>query len=123
MDWDLYLKLVAQGARFSHVAYPVSAFRAHADRITSSPPANYDEENEVSSRYGLPRDVFVRWRASRIGRWLHPVYKAFGGAYLREFRAQPLRGRDVRWFSDPRAREIWETLMRRCYPFGIDLPG
>lgn len=121
MDWDLYLSLLARGARFGHVAYPVAAFRAHADRITSEPPKDYEEENEVASRYGLPRDVYVRWRASRVGRWLHPVYKALGGAYLRQLRARPLQGQDIRWFSNPRARKTWEALMRRCYPFRRNL--
>lgn len=120
MDWDLYLKLLERGARFSHLAYPVSAFRVHADRITSS-PAEGDEENEIASRYGLPRDVYVRWRASRVGRWLHPVYKALGGAYLRQLGARSLQGQDIRWFSGPRGLETWEALMRRCYPFRNDL--
>jgi glycosyltransferase involved in cell wall biosynthesis len=118
MDWDLYLKLLAQGARFTHLAYPVSAFRAHADRITSRPAESYGEENEVASRYGLPSDVYVRWKASRVGRWLHPVYKVLGGAYLRQLGARPLQGHDLRWFSDPRGRETWDALMRRCYPSG-----
>ena len=40
----------------------------------------------MASRYGLPRDVWDRWRASRVGRWLHPLYKAVGGAYSVSFR-------------------------------------
>lgn len=116
MDWDLYMKLLERGARFSYIAYPVGAFRAHAERVTSRPPEDHDEENEVASRYGLPRDVYIRWRASRLGRWLHPAYKAAAGAYVRQFRARPLHGRDLRWFSDPHAAETFEELLRRCYP-------
>jgi hypothetical protein len=116
MDWDLYLKLLARGARFRHVAYPVGAFRVHPDRVTSRPAEDSDEEEEVASRYGLPRDRYVRWDASRVGRWLHPVYKAIGGAYLRQMRARSLHGRDIRWFSDPAGLQTWKALMRRCYP-------
>jgi GT2 family glycosyltransferase len=117
MDWDLYLKLLRRGARFSHVPYPAAAFRAHDERVTSKPPSDFEEENEVASRYGLPRDVWDRWRASRVGRWLHPVYKAVGGAYLRQLRARSLRGRGLRWFDDPRGLETFEVLLRRAYPF------
>ena len=117
MDWDLYLNLLRRGARFSHVAYPAAAFRAHHERVTSKPPSDFEEENEVASRYGLPRDVWDRWRASRVGRWLHPVYKAAGGAYFRQLRVRSLRGRDLRWFSDPRGLETFEELLRRAYPF------
>jgi glycosyltransferase involved in cell wall biosynthesis len=116
MDWDLYLKLLRRGARFSHVAYPAGAFRVHDERVTSKPPPNFKEENEVASRYGLPRDVLDRWRASRVGRWLHPVYKAAGGAYVRQLRVRSLRGRDLRWFHDPRGLETFEELLRRAYP-------
>jgi hypothetical protein len=117
MDWDLYLKLLQRGARFSHVAYPAAAFRAHEDRVTSKPAGDSTEEDEVASRYGLPRDLHVRWRASRFGRWLHPVYKAAGGAYIRQLRARALHGRDLRWFSDPRGLETFEALLQRSYPF------
>jgi glycosyltransferase involved in cell wall biosynthesis len=116
MDWDLYLNLLRREARFSHVAYPAAAFRAHDERVTSKPPSDFEEENEVASRHGLPRDVWDRWRASRVGRWLHPVYKAMGGAYLRQLRAHSLGGRDLRWFSDPRGLEAFEELLRRAYP-------
>ena len=117
MDWDLYLKLLRGGARFSHVTYPAAAFRSHDERVTSKPPPDFEEENEVTSRYGLPRDVWDRWRASRVGRWLHPVYKAVDGAYTRQLRARSLRGRDLRWFDDPRGLETFEELLRRAYPF------
>jgi glycosyltransferase involved in cell wall biosynthesis len=115
MDWDLYLKLLRRGAQFSHVAYPAGAFRVHDESLSSKPP-NFEEKNEVSSRYGLPRDFWDRWRASRVGRWLHPVYKALGGAYIRELRARSLRGHDLRWFDDHRGRKTFEALLRRSYP-------
>lgn len=115
MDWDLYLKLLERGARFEYVPFPIGAFRAHEDRVTSRPPGDYEEENEVASRHGLPRDASVRWRSSRVGRWLHPVYKLAGGAYVRQWKANPLRGRDLRWFEAAGGFRTWEALIRRCY--------
>jgi glycosyltransferase involved in cell wall biosynthesis len=115
MDWDLYMNLSTRGARFTHLPYPVGAFRTHADRITSRPPPDTEEEDEVASRYGLLRDFHERWRASRRGRWLHPVYKVIDGAYLRQLEARSVRGRNIRWFASAAARETWVTLMRNCY--------
>jgi hypothetical protein len=114
MDWDLFMKLMARGARFVHLFYPVGAFRAHDDRISAKPP-DYEELSEVASRYGLPRDVHERWRASRRGRWLHRVYKVIEGAYVRQFGARSLRGRNIRWFANAAARETWLSLIRNCY--------
>ena len=115
MDWDLFMSLLTRGMRFSYLSYPVGAFRAHDDRITSRPPPSSQEEDVVSSRYGLPWDVHHRWRLSRRGRLLHPVYKFFDGAYVRQLRARSLRGRDLRWFASAAGRETWASLMRKCY--------
>jgi glycosyltransferase involved in cell wall biosynthesis len=119
MDWDLFMSLLTRGMRFSYLSYPVGAFRAHDDRITSKPPSSSHEENEVASRYGLPWDVHERWRLSRRGRWLHPVYKFIDGAYVRQLEARSLRGRDLRWFASAAARETWLSLMRKCYRRGM----
>lgn len=115
MDWDLFMSLLTRGTRFSYLSYPVGAFRAHDDRITSKPPPSSQEEDAVASRYGLPTDVHERWRLSRRGRWLHPVYKFIDGAYVRQLEARSLRGRDLRWFASAAARETWVSLMRKCY--------
>jgi glycosyltransferase involved in cell wall biosynthesis len=115
MDWDLFMSLSTGGARFTHLLYPVGAFRTHADRITSRPPPDSHEEDEVASRYGLPRDVHQRFRASWRGRWLHPAYKVIDGAYLRQLEARSVRGRNIRWFASAAARETWVSLMRNCY--------
>jgi glycosyltransferase involved in cell wall biosynthesis len=119
MDWDLFMSLLTQGTRFLYLPYPVGAFRAHDDRITSKPPADSHEEDEVASRYGLPRDVHDRWRLSRRGRWLHPVYKFIDGAYVRQLEARSLRGRNLRWFASAAARETWVSLMGKCYRRGM----
>ena len=57
MDWDLFMNLMARGARFVHLLYPVGAFRVHDDRITAKPPPDAEEQSEVASRFGLPRHV------------------------------------------------------------------
>jgi hypothetical protein len=104
MDWDLFMSLLTRGMRFPYLSYPVGAFRAHDDRITSKPPSDSHEEDEVASRYGLPRDVHDRWRLSRRGCWLHPVYKFIDGAYVRQLEARSLRGRNLLWFASGRSR-------------------
>lgn len=115
MDWDLYMKLLASGSRFAYVPYPIAAFRTHPERVTSKPAGDSSEEDEVASRYGLPSDVQVRWRSSRIGRWMHPAYKLVDGAYMRQRLAATLRGRDLRWFRDGGGFETWRELLRRSY--------
>jgi glycosyltransferase involved in cell wall biosynthesis len=115
MDWDLFMNLGARGARFVHLVYPIGAFRAHADRVTGKPPSDESEYDAVASRYGLPRDVHERRRASRRGRWLHPIYKFIDGAYFRQLGARSLRGRDIRWFASAAARDTWVSLIRNCY--------
>jgi hypothetical protein len=115
MDWDLFMSLVTRGAGFTHLQHPVGAFRVHDDRITATPPPDAEEHSEVASRYGLPRDVRERRRASRRGRWLHPVYKVIDGAYVRQVGARSLRGRNIRWFASAAARETWVSLIRNCY--------
>jgi glycosyltransferase involved in cell wall biosynthesis len=115
MDWDLFMNLMARGARFVHLFHPVGAFRVHDDRITAKPPSDGKEHSEVASRYGLPRDDRGRWKASRRGRWLHRVYKVIDGAYMRQVGARSLRGRNIRWFASAEARETWVTLIRNCY--------
>jgi glycosyltransferase involved in cell wall biosynthesis len=115
MDWDLFMNLTARGARFVHLVYPIGAFRAHADRVTGKPPSDESEYDAVASRYGLPRDVHERERASRRGRWLHPIYKFIDGAYVRQLGARSLRGRNIRWFASAEGRETWVSLSRNCY--------
>src|SRR4029450_3403665 len=115
MDWDLFMNLVTRGARFTHLQHPVGAFRVHDDRITATPPPDAEEHSEVASRYGLPHDGRERRRASRRGRWPHPVYKVIDGAYVRQVGARSLRGRNIRWFASAAARETWVSLIRNCY--------
>ena len=112
MDWDLYLRLAAAGARFRWVPYPVGAFRVHASRITARPAEEFQESyRRVFNRWGLrPGRISVE-----LGRLLHGLAKLAAGSYTRQFRARRLRGRDLRWFA---TEEGWCTavaLLREVY--------
>lgn len=116
MDWDLYMKLVGKGARFEFTPHPVGAFRVHAEQVTAaSHDQFYGEDAVVTSRYGRPSDNVERWNASRLGRWMHPVYKLLDGAYLRQRRARSLRGRDLRWFRHDIGEGSARALVETCY--------
>jgi glycosyltransferase involved in cell wall biosynthesis len=112
MDWDLYLRLAAAGARFHWIPYPVGAFRVHGSRITARPAMQFEDSyRRVAARWHLRRS-----RVSlEVGRILHGLAKLAAGSYARQFRARRLRGRDLRWF---RSAEGWRTavaLLREVY--------
>ena len=116
MDWDLYLKLLDGGAKFLHIPYPVGVFRTHADQVTAAPWHVWQREDEfVAARYGRPTELRERWRAHTRWRWLHRGHKLLDGAFLRERRARPIVGRDVRWFRSPSAYENAVRLLERVY--------
>jgi glycosyltransferase involved in cell wall biosynthesis len=112
MDWDLYLRLAAAGARFHWIPYPVGAFRVHGSRITARPAMQFEDSyRRVAARWHLRRS-----RVSlEVGRILHGLAKLAAGSYARQFRARRLRGMDLRWF---RSAEGWltaEALLREVY--------
>jgi len=116
MDWDLFMRLTAQEAKFVHTAWPVAAFRLHESQVTAAPHSAFHAENAiVTARYGRPADPVERWKASRAGRVLHRVYKAYDGAYVRQWRGRKLRGLDLRWFRGDDHRSSTEALVRGCY--------
>lgn len=116
MDWDLFLKLAANGAVFRHVPFPVGAFRLHPAQVTSSPWHEWIEEDaSVASRHGQPPDHLVRWSRYRVARRWHRFYKLMEGAYLRELRARALLGKDIRWFHSEEGQANTSALLRRCY--------
>jgi glycosyltransferase involved in cell wall biosynthesis len=109
MDWDLYLELASKGAAFRYVAYPVGAFRQHADQASSR--RGRPEAIDVRERHRIPS---ARWlRKAGIG--LHRIRKLTSGAYTRQFRARPFRGRDLRWFDGKDGAESFQALLERCY--------
>ena len=110
MDWELFLNLASRGARFSHVRYPVGAFRRHPEQVTARPSREFREEYaRVFKRYGIDE------RKRRWGRWLHGAAKAGRGAYRRQRRAEPFRGTDLRWFTDRDGRKSFDALLSACY--------
>jgi glycosyltransferase involved in cell wall biosynthesis len=109
MDWELFLNLASRGARFSHVRYPVGAFRRHREQVTARPSSEFrDEYARVFERYGI--EEHRRW-----GRWLHGAAKAGSRAYRRQRLAEPFRGRDMRWFMNEDGRASFDALLSACY--------
>jgi glycosyltransferase involved in cell wall biosynthesis len=116
MDWDLFMNLAARDASFVFTAHPISAFRIHGEQVTAAPHHHFDEENAiVTARHGRPADPVKRWKASRVGRWMHPFYKLLDGAYLREWQARPLRGTDLRWFRPEVGEHSVNSLLENSY--------
>ena len=110
MDWDLYLRLASDGARFVNLDYPVGAFRRHRTQVTARPSADFDDEYaRLFAKHGIDPS-HRRWGTS-----LHRGSKLFSGAYARQIRASRFRGRDVRWFRSDAGRQTFEALLRACY--------
>lgn len=113
MDWDLYLRLAASGARFAWVPYPVGCFRVHPGRITAQPvDVHADSYSLVAHRWGLSPSPWAR----RWGRMAHGAAKVASLAYWRQWRATALRGRDMRWFATEEGKAGARELFERAYP-------
>lgn len=112
MDWDLYLRLASEGARFTHVPFPVGAFRIHDARVTSAPLSQSTEERRmVMRRYSIPDSTLVRI----LGRYAHRVDKLRSGAYRRQVSARGLRHADLRWFDTAVGRLAFDKLLAKGY--------
>lgn len=109
MDWDLYLRLSSQGARFQKVNYPVGAFRRHQSQVTARASDFGDEYARLFARHDISPS------SRRWGPWLHQAYKLTTGAYVRQLRARRFRGLELLWPSDDSGRETFEALLRTCY--------
>lgn len=111
MDWELYLRLERQKARFLHVPLPVAAFRLHDGQVTARLLERTAEEDALlRATYGTaPR--FVR---HTLGRCWHGLEKIASGAFYRQLLARRFRGRNVRWFASPEGRATVEALERLC---------
>lgn len=116
MDWEMYLRLASEGAKFFYVPYPIGAFRVHDARITSAPLKDSDHERRaVRARYSIPAASIVR----SFGRSLHSVRKATSGAYIRQLAARQLRNADFRWFDPAIGTSAADLLVRRAYRRGL----
>jgi hypothetical protein len=109
MDWDLYLRLASQGAKFEKVDLPVGAFRRHESQVTARRSDFEDEYARLFARHGISPS------SRRWGRWLHGAYKLASGAYLRQWRATRFHGRSLLWTSDDAGRATFEALLRSAY--------
>jgi glycosyltransferase involved in cell wall biosynthesis len=118
MDWDLYLRLDAQGAAFLHVPYPVGAFRVHQDQVTAQPRTVWESQGDSFRLHGVGTPVMRKLILRHAGRAMHRLQKLISGAYRRQARARSLKGTDLRWFRQPDHRapgDSWSRLLRSCY--------
>jgi glycosyltransferase involved in cell wall biosynthesis len=110
LDWELYLRLEGEGARFHYVKHPIAAYRIHAGQISAQPPEQFlEDRKKLRTRYRMPP-----WDR-RHAAYLHSAYKLASGAYRRQFIADRMRGADLRWFQDDVGLAPVERLVRRCY--------
>jgi hypothetical protein len=101
MDWELYLELERQGARFVHVPAPLAAFRVHGAQATASPvPIWTGESLHIRAGHQLAMRPATARALRALGRVEHGVHKLSVGAYKRQGSVrQKLRGKDLRWFA------------------------
>jgi glycosyltransferase involved in cell wall biosynthesis len=116
MDWELFLGLLDKGVGFSHLAYPVGAYRRHEDQASVGPGSGGTKV--VRERYGIPTNGAYR----RMGTALHRLYKLATSGYTRQLRARPFHGTDLRWFRAEVGIEHFRALLARCYRFRTDAP-
>jgi glycosyltransferase involved in cell wall biosynthesis len=123
MDWELYLRLSSQGARFVYVPYPVGVFRVHPDRVTARKIITHESKlpSLQSQRVGSPQ--LRHFALARAGRILHRAQKLMAGSYWRQVRAHALGGYDVRWFQSEMGVESCNALLARCYPRAAQFEG
>jgi glycosyltransferase involved in cell wall biosynthesis len=120
MDWDLYLRLLDEGASFRYVPIPVGVFRAHDTRVTATERRGFlqrlNRGDGFGREYDMVRERYGAMRARRLGHVVHGGMKLTSGAYSRQIRARGLHGSDLRWFgSDDGARQ-WQQVVHGCYP-------
>jgi glycosyltransferase involved in cell wall biosynthesis len=109
-DWDLYLRLDAQGARFFHVPFPVAAYRIHDAQITAQPAKHFATDLQmVTARYGISGRL---WQPARV---LHASYKLVSAAYRKQRIARRWRGTDLRWCRPEIGPEGFVKLLKSCY--------
>lgn len=100
MDWDLYMALADQDARFVHVAHPMAAFRLHDAQVTADSQSSWPEGRYVRLRHGMPSNRPASAVLFQMGRLEHGMRKLAGNAYARQRRAsRQLKGADLRWFA------------------------
>jgi glycosyltransferase involved in cell wall biosynthesis len=101
MDWDLWLRLEANGANFQYIPTTLAAFRVHDAQVTHSPAKLEPEEFAYFRRkHGMPAAGLPVWQRV-AGRGIHIGMKVVEGAYVRQVRGRlSFRGRDMHWWRD-----------------------
>jgi glycosyltransferase involved in cell wall biosynthesis len=89
MDWELWLRLDAAGARFGYLPLVVSGFTRHPGQVTTRQvERGRTERAAMFAEYGI---VNPPWR--RLLSLGHRILrKTLNGGYLRELAARPLAG-------------------------------
>jgi glycosyltransferase involved in cell wall biosynthesis len=122
MDWDLYLRLLADGAQFRYVPAPVGVFRAHDTRVTATERRGFFQRlnrgDGFGREYDMVRERYGAMRLRRAGHIAHGVLKLADGAYARQSRGRGVHGADLRWFMSDDAAHEWERVRATCYPAG-----
>jgi glycosyltransferase involved in cell wall biosynthesis len=111
MDWDVFLRLLGEGASFAYLPRPIGVFRIHASRQTAKAEQFAEAYPVIARKHGLHLSKFAR----RTGRNVHRLSKLAHGSYVRQAAALSLRGADLRWFAPGTEDTICRTLYRRCY--------
>jgi glycosyltransferase involved in cell wall biosynthesis len=102
MDWHLWLRMAEAGGRFVYEPRVFAFFRVHDEQVTADPSLlDPTEFASLSTLRRQPRGRAARRLRKARGRLNHVGHKAVEGAYLRQMRAQRLRGRDMRWWLGP----------------------
>jgi glycosyltransferase involved in cell wall biosynthesis len=114
MDWELFLGLLAKGAAFRHLAYPVGAYRRHEHQVSMG--LGSAETTVVRQRYQIPTHRGYR----KGGKVLHRLYKLVVGTYVRQLRARRFQGADLRWFKEAAGSAPFKELLKRCYGESAD---
>ncbi len=122
MDWDLYLRLLREGAAFRYVEAPIGVFRAHDTRVTATERRGFfqrlNREDGFGREYDMVRDRYGAMRMRRAGHIAHGVLKLTDGAYGRQARGKRVHGADLRWFRSDDAARDWQRVRAACYPAG-----
>ncbi|WP_259407989.1 glycosyltransferase family 2 protein [Streptomyces akebiae] len=105
MDWNLWLSLAADGARFRYLPRPLAAYRVHDAQVTQQPAERYQAEFDLmSSVHGLPRTALARRTSRLVGMSVHAAQKVASHGYTRQLRANRLaRSEDLRWWLNESA--------------------
>lgn len=101
MDWDFFLRVLDdRSLRIVHLPVALAAFRVHASQITATGVARDSRELlDIRARNGIAVGWVSRPVMHVVGRVVHNISRLRSGALLREIRARPLVGEDMKWFN------------------------